>query len=90
MWILTGLCSIMFLVLAAVYTAKHEQLKNLFSTLSLSCTVLTLLLEYYSVLTWTEAKDWSGLQDAVPSLFPVLLLYSAAMIVINVVIGIKK
>ena len=86
MWIITGIASIIFCVIAIGMVVKKKQKAGLASICSLSFVAITLLMQYRLVLKWVDKEDWSALMDVVPSMFMVLCGYVIIMILVNVMV----
>ena len=86
MWIITGIASIIFCVIAIGMVVKKKQKAGLASICSLSFVAITLLMQYQLVLKWVNKEDWSALMDVVPSMFMVLCGYVITMILVNVMV----
>lgn len=86
MWIITGIASILFCVIAIGMVVKKKQKAGLASICSLSFVAITLLMQYQLVLKWVNKEDWSALMDVVPSMFMVLCGYVIIMILVNVMV----
>ncbi len=84
MWIVTGIISIIFCVIAWGITAKKSKNANWAMAGSLSFVGITLLMEYRIVAEWVNEEDWSALMDVVPAMFPVLCGYVVIMLVANI------
>ena len=84
MWIVTGIISIIFCVIAWGITAKKGKNANWAVVCSLSFVIITLLMEYQMAVNWVNKEDWGALMDAVPAMFPVLCGYVVIMLVANI------
>lgn len=84
MWIVTGIISIIFCVIAWGITAKKGKNANWAVVCSLSFVIITLLMEYQMAVNWVNKEDWSALMDAVPAMFPVLCGYVVIMLGANI------
>ena len=65
MWIVCGIISIIFCIMAWIWTINKNKKAILFSMCSLSFVTITLIMEYRMVLNWVKKEDWSALLDAV-------------------------
>ncbi len=84
MWIVTGIISIIFCVIAWGITVKKSKKAYWAMTGSLSFVGITLLMEYWMVVDWVKKEDWSALMDAVPAMFSALCGYVVIMLVANI------
>ena len=66
MWIVCGIISIIFCIMAWIGTINKNKKAILFSMCSLSFVTITLIMEYRMVLNWVKKEDWSALLDVVP------------------------
>ena len=84
MWIVTGIMSVIFCVIAWGLAVKKSKKVYWAMAGSLSFVGITLLMEYWMVADWVNKEDWSALMDAVPAMFPVLCGYVVIMLAANI------
>lgn len=75
MWILCIAFSLVFTVAHIWYRASKRKGSALLLVLSLLSVIFTLLSIYNQILDWVRYQDWSALEDVVPAMQPILLLY---------------
>lgn len=85
MWIICGIVSVAFCLLAWIMAAKKNHKASWAAVCSLALVSLTILMEYRMVLNWIVKEDWSAVLDAVPSMLPVLTGYVIVMFLANIV-----
>ena len=90
MWIVCGIISVIFCVIAWIMTMNKNKKANLASMCSLSFVAITLLMEYKMVVSWANKEDWSAILDVVPSVFPVLCGYVVLLLLANGVVIVKN
>ena len=91
MWIVTGVMSAIFCVIAWGMAAKKNPKVNWASACSLAFVAITLLMQYRMVSEWVNKEDWSALIDVVPSMFIILCWYVIVMFLANAaVIAVNK
>ena len=83
MWIVCGIISIIFCIMAWIWTINKNKKAILFSMCSLSFVTSTLIMEYRMVLNLVKKEDWSALMDVVPSMFSILCGYVVIMLLAN-------
>ena len=86
MWLLTGLLSVIFCILAGWMAVRKNKRAGVLSVCSLAFTAVTLLLQYHMVLVWVRRNDWSALLDVTPLLFVLLCVYVIVLFAANAVI----
>lgn len=90
MWIVCGIISVVFCVIAWIMTMNKNKKANLASMCSLSFVAVTLLVEYGMVVNWVNKEDWSAMLDVVPSMFPVLCGYVVLLFGANIPVLVKN
>ena len=89
MWIVCGIISIIFCIMAWIWTINKNKKAILFSMCSLSFVTSTLIMEYRMVLNLVK-EDWSALLDVVPTMFIVLCVYVIILLLANIVVIVKN
>lgn len=90
MWIVCGIISVVFCVVAWIMTMNKNKKANLASMCSLSFVAITLLMEYGMVANWVKKEDWSAMLDVVPSMFPMLCGYVVLLLCANIPVFVKN
>ncbi len=90
MWIVCGIISVVFCVIAWIMTMNKNKKANLASMCSLSFVAITLLMEYGMVVNWVNKEDWSAMLDVVPSMFPMLCGYVVLLLIANIAALVKN
>ncbi len=90
MWIVCGIISVVFCVIAWIMTMNKNKKANLASMCSLSFVAITLLMEYGMVVNWVNKEDWSAMLDVVPSMFPILCGYVVLLLIANIAALVKN
>lgn len=90
MWIVCGIISVIFCVIAWIMTMNKNKKANLASMCSLSFVAITLLMEYGMVVNWVNKEDWSAMLDVVPSMFPILCGYVILLLIANIAAIVKN
>ncbi len=90
MWIVCGVISVIFCVIAWIMTMNKNKKANLASMCSLSFVAITLLMEYGMVVNWVNKEDWSAMLDVVPSMFPILCGYVILLLCANIAAIVKN
>ena len=90
MWIVCGIISVVFCVVAWIMTMNKNKKANLASMCSLSFVAVTLLMEYGMVVNWVKKEDWSAMLDVVPSMFPMLCGYVILLLGANIPVRVKN
>ena len=90
MWIVCGVISVIFCVMAWIMTMNKNKNAVFASMFSLSFVAITLLMEYKMVVNWVDKEDWSAMLDVVPSMFPVLCGYVILLLLANGVVIVKN
>ena len=90
MWIICGMISVIFCVIAWVMAINKNKKANLASMCSVSFVAITLLMEYRMVLNWVNKEDWSALLDVVPSMFAILCGYVILLLLANIAVIVKN
>ncbi|MBR4879256.1 MAG: hypothetical protein IKU13_05440 [Clostridia bacterium] len=89
MWLLFGISAIVMAIMNIVWTMRGRDAKWL-RFASLSLTALTLCAFYNQGAAWVISKDWSALEDVVPSMSKALWIMTVASISINSISLFKK
>ena len=90
MWIVCGIISIIFCIMAWIWTINKNKKAILSSMCSLSFVTSTLIMEYRMVLNLVKKEDWSALLDVVPTMFIVLCVYVIILLLANIVVIVKN
>ena len=90
MWIVCGIISIIFCIMAWIWPINKYKKAILFSMCSLSFVTSTLIMEYRMVLNLVKKEDWSALLDVVPTMFIVLCVYVIILLLANIVVIVKN
>lgn len=90
MWIVCGIISVIFCIMAWIWTINKNKKAILFSMCSLSFVTSTLIMEYRMVLNLVKKEDWSALLDVVPTMFIVLCVYVIILLLANIVVIVKN
>lgn len=90
MWIVCGVISVIFCVMAWIMTMNKNKNAVFASMFSLLFVAITLLMEYKMVVSWVNKEDWSAILDVVPSVFPVLCGYVILLLLANGVVIVKN
>lgn len=83
MWIITGIISMITVILALLLAMNRNDKKFYMSMVSIAFLALTLLLEYKQIYEWVMKEDWSALLDVVPSMFGILCGYTIIILLLN-------
>lgn len=83
MWIITGIISMITVILALLLAMNRNDKKFYMSMVSITFLALTLLLEYKQIYGWVMKEDWSALMDVVPSMFGILCGYTIIVLLLN-------
>lgn len=83
MWIFCGTASVLFTILHGYTAFSGKSIATGMAFGAFGFTALTLLSEYAMVVSWVRAEDWSALLDVVPSMFPMLIAYTAILVAAN-------
>lgn len=83
MWIITGIISMITVILALLLAMNRNDKKFYMSMVSMTFLALTLLLEYKQIYGWVMKEDWSALMDVVPSMFGILCGYTIIVLLLN-------
>ena len=84
MWMICGTLSVLFCILGWIMLVKEKSKTWLASMVSLAFVMLTLLMQYKVVVDWVNQSDWAALQDTVPSMFMILIIYTVIMFLANI------
>lgn len=84
MWMICGILSVLFCILGWIMLVKEKSKTWMTSVMSLTFVMLTLLLQYKVVVDWVNQSDWAALQDTVPSMFIILIIYTVIMFLANI------
>lgn len=90
MWIVCGIISVIFCVMAWIMAINKNKKANWASMCSLSFVTITLLMEYRMVLNWLNKEDWSAMMDVVPSMFTILCGYVILLLLANIAAIVKN
>lgn len=90
MWLLCIGLSVVLTIVSLVLVSKKRDKAMWASVSSLVLVIVSLLLEYKMVLDWGNKSDWSAMLDVVPTMFFLLCIYVAVMILVNVLIIFKS
>lgn len=83
MWIFFSIASIVFTGLHGYAAFAGKSMAKGMACAAFAFTALTLLSEYAMVVSWVQAEDWSALLDVVPSMFPMLIVYTVILVAAN-------
>ena len=83
MWIFFSIASVVFTGLHGYAAFSGKSMAKGMAFAAFAFTALTLLSEYAMVVSWVQAEDWSALLDVVPSMFPMLIVYSVILVAAN-------
>ena len=82
MWMLLGICAIVFAILNLVWTFNNKN-AEWFRFASLALTALTLCAFYADGAGRVVAEDWSGLMDILPTMSKALWVCTIISILLN-------
>ena len=85
MWIICGILSVLFCLLAWMLLLRKKSSAAWASACSLVFVSLTLLMEYRLVVDWVNKGEWGSLTDVVPTMYLVLAGYIILMFLANIV-----
>ena len=85
MWIICGILSVFFCILAWVLLLRKKSTAAWASACSLVFVSLTLLMEYRLVVDWVNKGAWGSLTDVVPTMYSVFAGYILLMFLANIV-----
>ena len=88
-WLMLGIGAIVMAVFNIILTIKGKDAK-VFRFISLSLTALALCAFYSQNAVWVLNKDWSALQDVVPSMSVILWVVTLVSIALNSVSLFRK
>ena len=80
MWIFFSIASVVFTGLHGYAAFSSKSMAKGMAFAAFAFTALTLLSEYAMVV---QAEDWSALLDVVPSMFPMLIVYTVILVAAN-------
>lgn len=83
MWIFFSIASVVFTELHGYAAFSGKSMAKGMAFAAFTFTALTLLSEYAMVVSWVQAEDWSALLDVVPSMFPMLIVYTVILVAAN-------
>lgn len=83
MWIFFSIASVVFTGLHGYAAFAGKSMAKGMAFAAFGFTALTLLSEYAMVVSWVRAEDWSALLDVVPSMFPMLIVYTVILVAAN-------
>lgn len=83
MWIFFSIASVVFTGLHSYAAFAGKSMAKSMAFAAFGFTALTLLSEYAMVVSWVQAEDWSALLDVVPSMFPILIVYTVILVAAN-------
>lgn len=83
MWMFCGIASIVCTGLHAFAAFSGKSMAKAMAFAAFGFTALTLLSEYAMAVSWVQAEDWSALLDVLPSMFPILIVYTVILIAAN-------
>lgn len=85
MWIICGILSVLFCILAWMLLLRKKSGVAWASACSLVFVSLTLLMEYRLVVDWVNKGEWGSLTDVVPTMYLVLAGYIILIFLANIV-----
>lgn len=88
MWLVFGIGAIIAACLNIIWALKGKDAK-IFCFVSLSLTALTLCAFYSQAAVWILNKDWSALEDVIPSMSKGLWVLTLASVALNSISLIK-
>lgn len=83
MWIFFSIASVVFTGLHGYAAFSGKSMTKAMAFAAFGFTALTLLSEYAMVVSWVRSEDWSALLDVVPSMFPILIVYTVILVAAN-------
>ncbi len=83
MWIIFGVTAIIFTIINWIQFIKGKD-NSLSAVIAISLTIYTYLLENLMYLKWIRLKDYSAIEDVLPSMIIIFTILITVSIVLNV------
>lgn len=90
MWIFLLIGSLMFTICTLLLTFQKKKKASISGFLSISFLSLLLCSFYAECALKVRIQDWSGLEDMMPTMEPILWIYAVVLILLNSIPFLKR